>query len=105
MTARKRALGSDLKKVDAHVSTPTDYEEIPELTDADFTRGVWHEGGVARRRGRPKIERTKQSVHLRLDADIVAHFRKSGPGWQTRINATLRDAALGKAKKRAKAKA
>jgi BrnA antitoxin of type II toxin-antitoxin system len=27
---------------------------------------------------------------LRLDPDIVAHFKKRGPGWQSRINATLR---------------
>jgi uncharacterized protein (DUF4415 family) len=34
-----------------------------------------------------------QVVKLRLDPDGLAHFRKLGPGWQTRINATLRRAA------------
>jgi uncharacterized protein (DUF4415 family) len=29
-------------------------------------------------------------VKLRIDADVVAHFRATGPGWQTRINAALR---------------
>ncbi|WP_338413806.1 BrnA antitoxin family protein [uncultured Sphaerotilus sp.] len=31
---------------------------------------------------------------LRLDADLVARFRASGPGWQTRINAVLREALV-----------
>jgi hypothetical protein len=30
---------------------------------------------------------------LLLDADVVAHFRHSGPGWQSRINEELRKAA------------
>ena len=29
---------------------------------------------------------------LRIDADVVEYFRKTGPGWQTRINDTLRRA-------------
>ena len=41
------------------------------------------------RRGRPKLERPKQAVKLRLDQDVLDHFRSTGPGWQTRINATL----------------
>jgi uncharacterized protein (DUF4415 family) len=28
-------------------------------------------------------------VKLRLDQDVLDHFRASGPGWQTRINTTL----------------
>ncbi|SKA27303.1 BrnA antitoxin of type II toxin-antitoxin system [Enhydrobacter aerosaccus] len=44
------------------------------------------------KRGRPKSERPKISTTLRLDADVVDHFRALGPGWQTRINATLRSA-------------
>ena len=36
---------------------------------------------------------TKQQISLRLDRDIVEHFRRRGPGWQRRINDTLRKAA------------
>lgn len=43
-------------------------------------------------RGRPKAEVTKVSTTLRLDPDILAAFRATGPGWQGRINATLRKA-------------
>jgi uncharacterized protein (DUF4415 family) len=44
------------------------------------------------KRGRPRSEAPKVSTTLRLDADVLAHFRKKGPGWQTRINSTLRSA-------------
>jgi uncharacterized protein (DUF4415 family) len=37
------------------------------------------------------------ALKLRIDADIVRHFRKTGPGWQTRINDTLRKATKRKA--------
>jgi uncharacterized protein (DUF4415 family) len=43
-----------------------------------------------RRRGRPPSGNgTKVQVTLRLDPAIVAYFKGSGEGWQTRINDTL----------------
>jgi uncharacterized protein (DUF4415 family) len=44
------------------------------------------------RRGRPALESPKQAIKLRLDAEVVEHFRETGPGWQTRINEALRRA-------------
>jgi uncharacterized protein (DUF4415 family) len=35
----------------------------------------------------------KESVTLRIDSDVLAHFQDDGPGWQDRINAALRKAA------------
>ena len=46
-----------------------------------------------RQRGRPPSETTKAPVTIRLDADLVAHFKAGGKGWQSRINAALRKAA------------
>lgn len=43
--------------------------------------------------GRPKAENPKVAVSLRLDPEIVARFKASGPGWQTRMNDALREAA------------
>ena len=43
--------------------------------------------------GRPKAENPKVAVSLRLDQEVVARFKASGPGWQTRMNSALRDAA------------
>jgi len=37
----------------------------------------------------------KTSVTLRLDADVLAWFKKQGRGYQTRINRTLRKAMAG----------
>jgi uncharacterized protein (DUF4415 family) len=50
---------------------------------------------VARFRGQrgPQKAPTKQLVSLRLDRDVLAHFRATGRGWQARINAVLRKAA------------
>jgi uncharacterized protein (DUF4415 family) len=43
-------------------------------------------------RGPQKSKPVKQRVSLRLDPDIVGHFKKRGPGWQSRLNAALRKA-------------
>lgn len=42
------------------------------------------------KKGRPKLDKPKISINIRLDSDIVAYLRSSGDGWQTRINNTLR---------------
>jgi uncharacterized protein (DUF4415 family) len=36
---------------------------------------------------------SKESVSIRLDSDVIAHFQEDGPGWQERINDALRRAA------------
>lgn len=103
ITRRSRLIGSDLKKVDAYVLTQADYDEIPELTEEDFARGTIHIGGVPVSRGRPKSTAPKSAVSLRLDPDVVAYYRASGRGWQSRINETLRKAAKLPMEKRKKA--
>lgn len=40
--------------------------------------------------GRPKAEVTKEAVNIRLSPEVLAAFRASGAGWQTRIDAALR---------------
>lgn len=35
----------------------------------------------------------RESVTLRIDNDVLAHFQDQGPGWQDRINKALRKAA------------
>ena len=81
MTEKKRGIGSDMAKVDAYVNTQRDYDEIPELSPEDFARGVWHIGGKPVPRGRPKAAARKQAVSIRLDPDVLAHYRRNGPGW------------------------
>lgn len=45
------------------------------------------------KRGRPKAEQTKQPVTIRLDPDIVDHYKATGKGWQSRMNDDLRKMA------------
>jgi uncharacterized protein (DUF4415 family) len=91
MSENKRGIATNLKALDAHVIKPEEYEDIPELTDEELARADLHEGGKLIRRGRPPSETRKQPVKIRLDPDLVAALRASGPGWQTRINELLRD--------------
>lgn len=41
--------------------------------------------GFRRGRGRPKSERPKAAITLRLDPDTVARFEASGPDWRRRM--------------------
>src|SRR5271163_4847356 len=105
MPKNRPAIGSDLKRVDAHGIQPEEYDELPEITDEMLKRAdLYHgdklieagEGGpnprvaqaIRRTAGRPRLENPKQAIKLRLDAEVVEHFRSGGPGWQTRINET-----------------
>jgi uncharacterized protein (DUF4415 family) len=78
-----------------------DPDDAPEWTDDQFERAEFAVGGVIirpangtlTRPGRPKSENAKKSVHLRLSPDVLAWFRATGSGWQTRIDDVLRKAA------------
>ena len=94
MTGNKRAIASDfqkrLERIDAHVIQPEEYEDAPELTDAQLAQADLYEGEKLIRRGRPPSDHRKVPVKVRLDPDVVDALRASGRGWQTRINDTLR---------------
>ncbi len=44
--------------------------------------------------GRPRSDNPKQPISIRLDQDVIAKFKATGPGWQSRINEALRRAKL-----------
>ena len=72
----------------------------PEWTKEDFAKAKRYPAGTKLadavkalpRRGRPPLANPKQAVKLRLDADVLASYRATGEGWQSRINADLRKA-------------
>lgn len=70
-------------------STAPDLDEVPDLSTPEWEAKI---EAVPVARGRPRIPNPKQSVTIRLDADIVERFRATGPGWQSRINDTLKKA-------------
>jgi len=72
-------------------------EDAWEPTDAEFATlkpapEVLQQMGVSvpRPRGRPRKAQPKEQVSIRLDADVLAALRATGKGWQTRVNAILR---------------
>lgn len=69
---------------------PTRREDAdnPEWTPADFRRAMPFMDAIIASGALRKIP-----VLLRVDPDVLARFRASGPGWQTRMNAALRKAA------------
>ena len=86
--ASRPTLGSDLARVDAHVIKPAEYKELPELTDEMLARGVFKRGG------RPRSANPRQLISLRLPAEVIARWRATGPGWQTRMAERLAKAPL-----------
>ena len=75
-------------------------DDHPEWTDADFARArpgaevlpLALVAALAKNKGgRPRGE-TKEQVSLRVDRDVLARFRATGPGWQSRMNEALRKA-------------
>jgi len=49
------------------------------------------EARALRRPGRPPLEVTKERVTIRLSPEVVNAFRATGKGWQTRIDAALKE--------------
>src|SRR4029434_4866457 len=107
MPESKRAMGSDLAKVDATTDEDIarqiaeDPDTAPEWTDQMFDEAEVWEGnrflghGRDLENGKRKLGRRtgsgqKEQVTLRLDREVLAHFRAGGPGWQTRVNDRLR---------------
>lgn len=70
-------------------------DENPEWTKEDFKRAVPFSGLPeslqAKLRGRPKAAVTKERITIRLSPEVVEQFRASGDGWQTRLDAALKD--------------
>jgi uncharacterized protein (DUF4415 family) len=88
-----------MKRGKAHAYGVPDREN-PEWTAADFAAArpaseVLSPEFLAafrreqRRRRGPQKTPTKRMVSLRLDGEVLARWRASGKGWQSRINDTL----------------
>ena len=74
-------------------------EENPEWTAEDFARArPAHEvlppavRSVFKKTRGPQKSPTKVPVSIRLSREVVEHFRETGPGWQGRIDETLKKA-------------
>lgn len=80
--------------------------ENPEWTEEMFARArsaseIMPELVASRPRiGRPKLEKPKQQISLRIDPDILAAYRRTGAGWQKRMQDALAKSAPRRGKSR-----
>jgi uncharacterized protein (DUF4415 family) len=82
LPARERARLDAMTDAEITAAARSDPDNPP-ISAAEFKR--------MRRPGRPRLPASarKMLVSLRLDRDVIAHFRASGRGWQTRLGAVL----------------
>lgn len=85
----KREAGADAPVPHDPASDPYD------PNDAQAVEAFWKTATIRRGRGRPPVAVPRPTLNMRVDADVLAAFKATGPGWQTRINAVLRQAVQG----------
>lgn len=78
MRTNTRDFDEEIKALMQLRDSEIDTSDIPEVTD-------WSKAVVGR-----FYRPLKESITIRLDADIVAWLKAEGPGYQTRINTLLR---------------
>ena len=70
-----------------YVSDGVDEDDRP-ATPEELQAGL---EAARRKRGRPAGSGTKEQMAIRFDRDVLAALRATGPGWQTRVNETMRE--------------
>ena len=75
------------RKDSVHISPRDEAAEITEewVAGADLRHGT-----RLVRRGRPRMKNPKQLLSLRLPPEVIAGWKATGPGWQTRMADVLR---------------
>jgi len=74
----------------------TDWRRVETLTDERIRRGIEEDPDAHPtdeafwKKARIVMPQAKETMTIRLDADVLEWFRKQGKGYQTRINAILR---------------
>jgi uncharacterized protein (DUF4415 family) len=70
-----------------------DSDTPPEITDAWIAGADLYHGDKLVSRGRPKLANPRQLLSLRLPTQVIALWRATGPGWQTRMAEALEKSA------------
>lgn len=100
MTTGKKApehRGTDWERVkrEAAQGTAVAHDPSQELYDPNDPAAVtayWEQATIKRGRGRPTVAVKRPTLNMRVDAEVLDAFKATGAGWQTRINAVLREA-------------
>jgi hypothetical protein len=69
--------------------TSTVLSDPPEITDEWIAGADVHRGPKLVRRGRPKLQHPRRLLSLRLPPEVIANWKATGPGWQTRMAEVL----------------
>jgi uncharacterized protein (DUF4415 family) len=88
--ARRRSIGGKTHTDVERVKRAGDY--VWDGVDEDERPSTKAELAAAKKLGRPRAAVTRTMLSLRVDPDVLAALRASGRGWQTRVNALLREA-------------
>ena len=86
VTGKSKTQKNRVQTATPYVWDGEDEDDRP-LTREEMQVGI---EAYRRQRGRPTGS-YKESTTIRFDRDVLAAFRAGGPGWQTRMNAALRD--------------
>jgi len=91
--------GTDWARVkrEAAADAPIQFDAAVEPynpNDAAAVADYWQGATIKRGRGRPPVDVKRPTLNMRIDAEVLDAFKATGPGWQTRINAVLRDAVV-----------
>ncbi len=89
--------GTDWARVkrEAKAQAPIPFEPGDGPYDPNDTAAVdahWDQAAIRRGPGRPPLSVKRPTLNMRVDADVLAAVKATGPGWQTRINSLLREA-------------
>ena len=76
----RKAIKSDLARLDAMTDADIDYSDNPALSDEFFEKITVH------------WPPAKKQLTIRLDEDVLVWIKGQGKGYQTRINRILRTA-------------
>jgi uncharacterized protein (DUF4415 family) len=75
------------------VRTSTGSDDLPEITEQWLAGADLYDGKKLVRRGRPPLENPRKLLSLRLQPQVIAKWKASGPGWQTRMVKVLEQSA------------
>lgn len=92
MSAKRKSISSDLKKLDKMTDAEIDYSDIPPLDESFFKKAI------------VVLPEKKDSITLRIDHDVLEFYKHQGRGYQTLINAVLKTYAYTRQKKSLKDK-
>jgi len=74
------------------VLSPVLYVVLTDTSKPATAHAVTDAQDRARQVGRPKLENPKSHMNMRIDTWVLERLRSTGKGWQTRVNALLREA-------------